>query len=111
MKRRDMAVPGVFAGSVSRGFRSTSWIRVSLLARLRISACSGVTSRLTTCTDTGLPSASFWMFWPADSTSMFCSKVRVSVPCAPLAPRGGPGNHHVHAHAGDHEAGHARPLR
>ncbi len=44
---------------VSSGLRKTSWICVWLLARLRISACSGVTNRLTTWTCWGFPSASF----------------------------------------------------
>jgi len=36
-----------------------SWMLAWLLARLSCSACSGVTSRFTTCTMIGLPSASF----------------------------------------------------
>ena len=74
------ALPLVFAMSWSSGLRSTSWMVVWLLARLNISACSGVTSRLTTGTETGFPSASFWKFCPAESTSTFCS--RVSGDCA-----------------------------
>ena len=48
---------------------------VWLDARLSCSACSGVTSMFTTCTMIGLPSASFLKSWPADSTSIFCSRV------------------------------------
>ena len=62
---------------------------VWVLAKLNISACCGVTSRLTTATETGLPSASFWKFWPADSTCTFCSRVLVTPPCA-AAPGGLP---------------------
>ena len=52
-------MPVVVVSLVSSGLRRINWIRMSLLIRLRISACSGVTRTLTTCTVTGLPSASF----------------------------------------------------
>jgi hypothetical protein len=83
------AVPGVLATCVSSGFRSTSWMVVWLLARLSISACSGVTSRFTTPTPCGLPSLSFLKSCPADSTSIFCSSVRVRLPCVALLGPGG----------------------
>src|ERR1035441_7738651 len=74
LKRRWSAVPGVLAMSWSNGFRRTSWMLVWLAARLSCSACVGVTSMFTTCTAIGLPSASFLKSWPAEGTSMFCSK-------------------------------------
>jgi len=46
----DQRTPVGGAMTVSSGFRSTSWIWVSLPARLSFSACSGSTRRLTTCT-------------------------------------------------------------
>src|ERR1019366_8423540 len=86
LKRRWSAVPGVLAISWSNGLRSTSWMLVELAARLSCSACVGVTSMLTTCTAMGLPSASFLKSWPAESTSIFCSKVWGRVPRLPLPP-------------------------
>src|ERR1035437_8241147 len=59
---------------------------VWLAARLSCSAWGGGTSLLTTCTMMGLPSASFLKSWPAESTSIFCSKVWVRVPRLPLPP-------------------------
>jgi len=90
VNRFDTAVPGVVTVLVSKGLRKTSWIRISLLARLRVSACSGVASRLTTGTLTGFPSASFCMSWPAESTSMFCSSVFDTTPMLLEVPGGLP---------------------
>src|ERR1019366_5038515 len=86
VKRRWSAVPGVLAISWSIGLRRTNWMLVELAARLSCSACVGVTSMLTTCTAMGLPSLSFLKSWPAESTSIFCSKVWVRVPWLLLPP-------------------------
>ena len=65
---------------------------------------SGVTSKVTVATGTGVPRASACMVCPAERTSMFCRHGggHVAVAAGRTA-----GDQHVHAHAGQHESGHA----
>ncbi len=75
--------PGGVPRAWSPELRNTNWTRPSLPASVRISACSGVTSSVTTGTLTARPLESGWICWPAETTRMFCRIVLVRAPASP----------------------------
>src|SRR3990172_42469 len=79
-----MVAPPEAKTSLSPCFLRRSWSLPSTLASASLSASSGVTSRVTVGTITGLPSASCSIIWPVARTGMFWSIILLIGPC-PLA--------------------------